>query len=114
MSPTRRARQFCKRLDWLINRIDLAAGLVESVVIDNLGRHWAADEGRGIVRDIEARLLREGCERLPIGTVVNAAVDVLSERAKTERHLEIVDGAPAKIELLGLVVVHGPKEGGRD
>jgi hypothetical protein len=59
----------------VVDGADLAAGLVKSVVVGNLGRHRATDEGTGIVREIEARLLGEGGEHLPIGTVVNAAVD---------------------------------------
>jgi hypothetical protein len=55
--------------DRLIGHDDLAAGLIESVIVENQSGRWAANEGAGVVRDVEARLLREGAERIPIRTV---------------------------------------------
>ena len=74
----------------------------------------AADQGAGVVRDVEAWLLGEGGEDVPVGTVVDATVDALAERAEPERHLEIVNGVAAEIEFVGRVVAYGPQEGRRD
>jgi hypothetical protein len=53
-------------------------------------------------------------EDLPVGTVVDAAIDAVAERAEPERHLEIVNGVAAEIEFVGRVVAYGPQEARRD
>jgi hypothetical protein len=56
----------------------------------------------------------EGGKHLPVGPVVDAAIDVLAERAEPERHLEIVDSFAAQIELIRRLIGHRPQKGWRD
>jgi hypothetical protein len=55
------------------------------VVVRNLCRHRAADQGAGVVRDVEAWLLGEGGEDVPVGTVVDALAEPRADRRCEER-----------------------------